>query len=133
MEITVPGEDTVKTPLECQLSHVGDNPFLVWQPSARHGNHFRGSIDAGHVQTALSQEPGDRLAPTTAEVEHAAAAGQLFGKGANPELIGPAAASTVRIPLCGVTSIEGDDALRRGCWHLAPHSSGTPEARSPPI
>jgi PPOX class probable F420-dependent enzyme len=104
VEVAVPGEDALKAPVECQPTHVGDNPFHVRQPITRQRDHFRRRVDSGHAQSLVDQESRDRLAPATAEVEHPAAASQLFG-----ESIVPAAASTGCIPQCCVASIKVDD------------------------
>jgi hypothetical protein len=40
VEVAVPGKDTVEATVERQTTHVGDDPFLLWQPSMRQGDHF---------------------------------------------------------------------------------------------
>lgn len=99
VEVAVPGEDTVKPPVECQTAHVGDDPFLPGHAISCQIDHFRRGIYARHVHSMLYQEPRDRLSPSAAEVKHATAAGQLFGERVDPNPIVPSAAPAVRVLL----------------------------------
>src|SRR5262245_26893653 len=32
VKVAIPGEDAIKAPIECQETHVGNDPFLIRQP-----------------------------------------------------------------------------------------------------
>ena len=105
VEVAVPGENTVKAPVERQMAHVGDDPFLPGHAIPRQSDHFGRGIYARHMHSLLYQEPRDRLAPSATEVKYATAAGQLFGERVDPDPIVPTAAPAGRVPLDCVAPI----------------------------